>query len=59
LLLIRQEVATEYKVEAMPTFLFIKEGKLVDKVVGAKRDELLQTVTKHDHCAPAAATSSA
>lgn len=33
--------------EAMPTFMFLKEGKIVDKVVGAKKDELQQTIAKH------------
>ncbi|XP_027331682.1 thioredoxin H1-like [Abrus precatorius] len=40
-------VAKEWSVEAMPTFLFFKEGKLVDKVVGAKKEELQLTITKH------------
>ncbi|XP_057728696.1 thioredoxin H-type-like [Arachis stenosperma] len=40
-------VAKEWGIEAMPTFLFIKQGKLVDKVVGAKKDELQSTITKH------------
>ncbi|OMO56954.1 Thioredoxin [Corchorus capsularis] len=42
-----KEVAAEYSVEAMPTFLFLKDGKEVDKVVGAKKDELQNTVAKH------------
>lgn len=42
-----QSVATDWAVEAMPTFMFIKEGKIVDKVVGAKKDELQQTIAKH------------
>ena len=33
--------------EAMPTFVFIKEGKLVDRVVGARKEELLKAVEKH------------
>ena len=33
--------------EAMPTFVFLKEGKLVDKVVGAKKEELQLTIAKH------------
>ncbi|CAI9116826.1 OLC1v1018090C1 [Oldenlandia corymbosa var. corymbosa] len=49
-----EEVAKEYSIEAMPTFLFFKEGAVVDKFVGAKKDELTQTITKH----AAAATSS-
>ncbi|XP_057427815.1 thioredoxin H-type-like [Lotus japonicus] len=40
-------VAEEWNVEAMPTFLFLKEGKAVDKVVGAKKEELQLTITKH------------
>ncbi|KAH7851800.1 hypothetical protein Vadar_016630 [Vaccinium darrowii] len=40
-------VAKNWAVDAMPTFVFLKEGKLVDKVVGAKRDELQQTIAKH------------
>ncbi|GAB4847487.1 hypothetical protein Ancab_026544 [Ancistrocladus abbreviatus] len=40
-------VATEFAVEAMPTFMLLKEGKIVDKVVGAKKDELQQTIAKH------------
>ncbi|XVF62124.1 hypothetical protein PTKIN_Ptkin08bG0192100 [Pterospermum kingtungense] len=40
-------VATDWAVEAMPTFMFLKEGKIVDKVVGAKKEELQQTLAKH------------
>ena len=42
-----QTVAEDWAVEAMPTFLFLKEGKLVDKVVGAKKEELHLTIAKH------------
>ncbi|GAB2279504.1 hypothetical protein Dimus_014144 [Dionaea muscipula] len=42
-----QSVATDWAVEAMPTFVFLKEGKIVDKVVGAKKEELQQTIAKH------------
>lgn len=37
----------------MPTFLFLKEGKLVDKVVGAKKDELQAKITLHADAAAA------
>ncbi|GER26560.1 thioredoxin [Striga asiatica] len=40
-------VAEENQVEAMPTFLFFKEGKVVDKIVGAKKEDLQLTVAKH------------
>ena len=42
--MILQCVAQEWGVEAMPTFIFIKDGKAVDKVVGAKKDELQRKV---------------
>jgi len=31
----------------MPTFVFVKEGSLLGKVVGAKKEELQQTIEKH------------
>lgn len=40
-------MAEDWAVEAMPTFIFIKEGKLVDKVVGAKKEELQLTIAKY------------
>ncbi|KAF1886830.1 hypothetical protein Lal_00046068 [Lupinus albus] len=46
-------VAEEWGVEAMPTFLFLKEGKVVDKVVGAKKEELQLTIAKHATAASA------
>ncbi|CAL0331890.1 unnamed protein product [Lupinus luteus] len=42
-----KSVAQDWAVEAMPTFVFIKEGTIVGKVVGAKKDELQQTLEKH------------
>ncbi|CAK9320711.1 unnamed protein product [Citrullus colocynthis] len=42
-----ETVAKDWGVEAMPTFMFLKEGRIVDKVVGAKKEELHQTVFKH------------
>ncbi|PIN21690.1 Thioredoxin [Handroanthus impetiginosus] len=42
-----KSVAEEYKVEAMPTFVFLKDGKEVDRIVGARKEELLATITKH------------
>ncbi|XP_009599959.1 thioredoxin H-type 2-like [Nicotiana tabacum] len=42
-----KSVATDWAVEAMPTFMFLKEGDIVDKVVGAKKEELQQAIAKH------------
>ncbi|KAJ1293173.1 hypothetical protein BS78_01G047700 [Paspalum vaginatum] len=38
------EVARTWKVEAMPTFVLVKGGKEVSRVVGAKKDELERKV---------------
>ncbi|KAL3840275.1 hypothetical protein ACJIZ3_024866 [Penstemon smallii] len=40
-------VAEEYNVEAMPTFVFLKEGKQVDKIVGARKEDLQAKITEH------------
>lgn len=40
-------MAAEYGVEAMPTFVFLKEGKEIDRVVGARKEELQATINKH------------
>ncbi|KAL0336293.1 UNVERIFIED_CONTAM: Thioredoxin H2 [Sesamum radiatum] len=41
------DVAEEFGVQAMPTFILIKKGKEVDKVVGAKKDDLQKKIEKH------------
>ncbi|KNA10408.1 hypothetical protein SOVF_144660 [Spinacia oleracea] len=41
------DVAREFEVQAMPTFIFIKQGKVVDKVVGAKKDELEKKIANY------------
>ncbi|KAG7981867.1 hypothetical protein I3843_04G019900 [Carya illinoinensis] len=41
------DVAEEFKVQAMPTFVLVKKGKEVDRVVGAKKDELQEKIEKH------------
>ncbi|XP_022996723.1 thioredoxin H-type-like [Cucurbita maxima] len=40
-------VANELGVGALPSFQFFKNGQLVDKFVGAKKDVLLNIVSKH------------
>ncbi|CAG5085406.1 Similar to Trx-2: Thioredoxin-2 (Drosophila yakuba), partial [Cotesia congregata] len=35
-----EDIATEYNVNSMPTFKFIKDGKVVDTLVGANVDKL-------------------
>ncbi|KAI3894281.1 hypothetical protein MKX03_001828 [Papaver bracteatum] len=41
------DVSREFGVQAMPTFILLKQGKEVDKIVGAKRDELEKKVALH------------
>nr|XP_033508690.1 thioredoxin H2-like [Nicotiana tomentosiformis] len=38
------DVAQEYGVQAMPTFVLIKQGKVVDKVVVANKDGLQKKI---------------
>ncbi|XP_051139112.1 thioredoxin H-type 1-like [Andrographis paniculata] len=40
-------VAEEYNVEAMPTFVFLKGGIVVDRFSGAAKDLLQQKVAQH------------
>ncbi|PNX60763.1 thioredoxin H2-2, partial [Trifolium pratense] len=42
-------VTQEFQVQAMPTFILMKKGKVVDKVVGAKKEELEKLVEKHQN----------
>uniref|UniRef100_A0A0E0DTN6 Phloem sap 13 kDa protein 1 n=1 Tax=Oryza meridionalis TaxID=40149 RepID=A0A0E0DTN6_9ORYZ len=40
-------IAEQFSVEAMPTFLFMKEGDVKDRVVGAMKDELASKLELH------------
>ncbi|XP_051150769.1 thioredoxin H-type 1-like isoform X2 [Andrographis paniculata] len=37
----------QFKIEAMPTFVFIKGGEEVDRLVGAKKEDLQAKVAQH------------
>ncbi|RAL47353.1 unnamed protein product [Cuscuta campestris] len=41
------DVTQVYEVKAMPTFVFLKGGKVVHTVVGAKKDELHADILIH------------
>ncbi|KAF3454295.1 hypothetical protein FNV43_RR04742 [Rhamnella rubrinervis] len=41
------DVAQEFGVQAMPTFVFVKKGKEVDRIVGGKKDDLEKKIEKH------------
>eukprot|EP00818_Percolomonas_sp_WS_P001776 CAMPEP_0117437752 /NCGR_PEP_ID=MMETSP0759-20121206/1694_1 /TAXON_ID=63605 /ORGANISM="Percolomonas cosmopolitus, Strain WS" /LENGTH=106 /DNA_ID=CAMNT_0005229411 /DNA_START=70 /DNA_END=390 /DNA_ORIENTATION=- len=38
------DIVEKYEVEAMPTFVFIRNGQVETKVVGANKDKLTKTV---------------
>jgi len=42
-----EDVALKYDISAMPTFKFIKNGEVVDELMGANADKLMDLVTKH------------
>ncbi|KAK8533992.1 hypothetical protein V6N13_028331 [Hibiscus sabdariffa] len=44
------DVAQEFGAQAMPTFVLLKKGKEVDRVVGAKKDELEKKIDKYRCC---------
>lgn len=41
------ELSKEYKIEFVPTFVFVKNGQNVDRLVGSNEDLLVNTVNKH------------
>lgn len=43
-----QELAMKYQVEAVPTMVIFKEGRIVDRIVGfADEDEIVSVVSRH------------
>lgn len=42
-----QDAAQNFGVQAMPTFVLLKQGKEVERVIGAKKDELERKISKH------------
>ncbi|CAA7024529.1 unnamed protein product [Microthlaspi erraticum] len=42
-----REIAEEFNNEAMPTFVFMKDGKIIDRVMGAKKEVIQETLMKH------------
>ncbi|XP_061336992.1 thioredoxin H2-like [Gastrolobium bilobum] len=41
------EVSEAFQVQALPTFILIKKGKVADKVTGVRKDELQRMIEKH------------
>ncbi|CAF2133682.1 unnamed protein product [Brassica napus] len=42
-----QNVAGTYRANTLPAFVFLKRGEEIDRVVGAKPDELVYKIEKH------------
>lgn len=42
-----EELSQKYEVEAMPTFVFFKDGDVIHRVVGANVDQLKADIEKH------------
>ncbi|KAF7123285.1 hypothetical protein RHSIM_Rhsim12G0056900 [Rhododendron simsii] len=42
-----QDVAPKFGVQVMPTFILVKKGKVVDKITGARKEELQNKIEKH------------
>ncbi|XP_014488686.1 PREDICTED: thioredoxin-2 [Dinoponera quadriceps] len=42
-----EEIAAEYKITSMPTFVFIKNSKVLETFSGANFDKLKNTILKH------------
>lgn len=40
-------MAQEFGVQGMPTFVLLKKGKEVDRVVGAQKNDLEKKIEKH------------
>ncbi|ERN01362.1 hypothetical protein AMTRI_Chr03g147340 [Amborella trichopoda] len=41
------DVADEWEIQVMPTFILAKQGRVVEKVVGARKDDLALKVEKY------------
>ncbi|KAG8379697.1 hypothetical protein BUALT_Bualt07G0115900 [Buddleja alternifolia] len=43
----RRRIVRQPQSQAMPTFLLLKQGKEVERVIGDKKDELQEKILKH------------
>jgi thioredoxin 1 len=52
-----QDVMSKWEIRAMPTFLFIEDGKQIDKIVGANKDELEKRVQYYNSISKSLSTA--
>ncbi len=46
-IIVHLTVAAKYNVSAMPTFIFIKGGEIIDRLMGANVDRLQEMIAEH------------
>ena len=44
---VNTEAAERFYINALPTFILIKDGAMIDEVLGAKLDQLKEAINKH------------
>ncbi|ERN01257.1 hypothetical protein AMTRI_Chr03g53380 [Amborella trichopoda] len=42
-----KSVTSDWDVEAMPTFILVKEGNILERIVGVRKQELRQKIEEH------------
>ncbi|GJJ79204.1 monothiol glutaredoxin [Entomortierella parvispora] len=52
------DISEEYEIAAVPSFVIVKEGKVLDRVEGANAPELSQTIAKYSKSTSSTTTSS-
>ena len=44
---VNTEAAERFYINALPTFILIKDGAMIDEVLGAKLDQLKEAINQH------------
>ncbi|KAH8345124.1 hypothetical protein KR059_006328, partial [Drosophila kikkawai] len=42
-----EDIAEDFNITSMPTFILIKEGEVLDTIIGANMDKLKKSMDKH------------
>ena len=46
-IVVNTEAAERFYINALPTFILIKDGAMIDEVLGAKLDKLKEAISEH------------